>query len=202
MSGGGPIDRARTAVLLIDLQNDFIAPGGAYDRSGTKSDAIAALPGRLRPVVAAAREAGVPIVSAQFTLIPVRGEPLIAAHLRERRPFLRAGDFEPGAWGNQLVDELAPADVVVQKVAYSAFHASALEHVLRGIGVDTLLLAGIVTNGGVASTVRDAHVRGYSVRVLADGCADFRGEVHDVALRSLESVADVIDCARAVSLLS
>ncbi len=190
-----------TALLLADLQNDFLAPDGAYGRAGVSSAELAALPGRLAPVAAAAREAGVPVVSAQFTLIPIRGrEPLISEHLRQRRPFLARGDFEPGSRGQALVDELGPADIVVPKVAYSAFHASALEHVLSALGIRSLVIAGIVTNGGVASTVRDAHVRGYRTRLLADGCADFSQEVHELAVRSLAaSVTELADCAEALA---
>lgn len=189
-----------TAVLLVDLQNDFLAADGAYARAGLTSPALSALPDRLRPVLESARAARVPIVSAQFTLVQVRGRaPLISPHLASRRPFLGSGDFAPGARGHALVDMLAPADVVVQKVAYSGFHASALEHVLRGLGIKSLIVAGILTNGGVASTVRDAHVRGYDIWVLTDGCADFAAEIHDVALRSLSGVSRTASCAAAIA---
>ena len=189
-----------TALLLCDLQNDFLAHDGAYGRAGAGSPELAALPARMAPVVAAAHAAAVPIISSQFTLIPVRGrEPLIAEHLHVRRPFLGAGDFEPGSWGHCLVDALAPADVVVQKVAYSAFHASPLEHVLRGLGLRSLIVSGILTNGGVASTVRAAHVLGYETHLLADGCADMRPELHELALGSLAAgVCGLTDCAEAI----
>ena len=88
-----------------------------------RSPAIAALPDRLAPLVRAARERGMLIVATLFTLVPGRGgEPIISPHLKSLRPFLKKGDFAPGGWGQQLVDELAPADVAVEKIAYSAFH--------------------------------------------------------------------------------
>ncbi len=191
-----------TAVLLIDLQNDFLAADGAYGRAGLGAPSLAALPGRLAPVLDAARQGGVPIVSAQFTLTPVRGGlPLISAHLRERRSFLTAGDFQPGSRGHALVDELSPADIVVQKVAYSAFYMSSLEFVLRALGIRSLIVAGILTNGGVASTVRDAHVRGYETFLLSDGCADFDVGAHDIALRSLAGISRALDCEQAAARL-
>uniref|UniRef100_UPI0013D52B61 cysteine hydrolase family protein n=1 Tax=Enterobacter cloacae TaxID=550 RepID=UPI0013D52B61 len=91
--------------------------------------------------------------------------------------FLAKGDFLPGAWGHDLVDELQPADIEVEKVAFSAFYMSRLEWVLKKAGIDHLLVAGIVTNGGVASTVRDAHVRDFEVTVIADGCAAFSPQI-------------------------
>ena len=66
------------------------------------------------------------------------GEPLISPHLRTLRPFLSRGDFQPGLWGHALVDELAPADLAVEKIAYSAFYMTRLEWLLRKLGIDEL----------------------------------------------------------------
>jgi nicotinamidase-related amidase len=194
MSGG--FDMARTALMLVDLQNDFIHADGAYARGGAKAASIAALPARLRPVADAVRGAGGWIVSTHFTLVPGRdGAPLISPHLQKLRPFLREGDFAPGAWGQALVDELQPADFSVEKVAFSAFYQSRLEFVLNRAGIDTLVFAGIVTNGGVASSLRDAHVRDFHTLLLSDGCAAFSDEVHDATIRSLSSISAVTTCA-------
>ena len=188
-------DWRRTALLLIDLQNDFLHPDGAYGRAGQTAPAIAALPTRLAPVAAALRQAGGWIAATQFTLVPGRGgEPFIAPHLKRLRPFLGPGDFRPGAWGHDVADALKPIDLAVEKVAYSAFYMTRLEWVLRKAGVDRLVVAGIVTNGGVASTVRDAHVRDLETVVLGDGCAAFRPEAHEAALADLATVATVSTC--------
>ena len=135
---------------------------------------------------------GVLVVATLFTLVSGRGgEPIIGPHLKSLRPFLTGGDFAPGAWGQQLVDELAPADVSVEKIAYSAFHASRLEWVLRKCGIEHLCFTGIVTNGGVASTVRDAHVREFDCTVIEDGCAAFSDELHRAAIEGLRPVAGI-----------
>ena len=195
-------DPAQTALLLLDLQNDFIHPQGAYARGGAVSGEIAALPPRLKPVVDAMRRAGSWIVSTHFTLVPGKGgEPFIAPHLKSLRPFLTKGDFAPGSFGHDLVAELKPADLTIEKVAYSAFYMSRMEFVLRRVGVDTLVFAGIVTNGGVASTVRDAHVRDFRAIVLADGCAAFSTAVHEATIASLASVVEIADCARIIAAL-
>ena len=178
------------ALVLGDLQNDFLHRDGAYGRAGVSSPAIAALPDRLAPLVRAARARGVLVVATLFTLVPGRGgEPIISPHLKALRPFLRTGDFAPGSWGQQVVDALAPADLCVEKIAYSAFHASRLEWVLRKCGVEHLYFTGIVTDGGVASTVRDAHVREFDCTVIADGCAAFTDELHRAAIDGLRPVA-------------
>jgi nicotinamidase-related amidase len=190
------VDPARTALLTIDLQNDFLHPQGAYGRAGQTSPAIAALPERIAPIAAALRARGGTFVSAQFTLVPgPGGTPLIAEHLRRLRPFLGKGDFAPGSFGHALVDSLAPADYTVEKVAYSAFYQTRLEYILRALGIDTLIVGGIVTNGGVASTVRDAHMRNFHTLLLSDGCAAFRTDVHDATLISLGSICPAVTCA-------
>lgn len=187
---------SKTALLTIDLQNDFLHPEGAYGRAGQGADAILALPERILPLKQALTGAGGTYVSAQFTLVPGRDdEPLIAPHLRKLRPFLSKGDFAPGGFGHDLVDVLKPADFTVEKVAYSAFYQTRLEYILRAMEIDTLIVGGIVTNGGVASTVRDAHLRNIHTILLSDGCAAFKDEVHEATLVSLGSVTDVITCA-------
>jgi ureidoacrylate peracid hydrolase len=191
---------AETALVLVDLQNDFLHPEGAYGRAGVGAPEIAALPERVAPVAAALRAAGGWIVSTHFTLVPGKGgAPFISDHLKELRPFLTKGDFTPGGFGHDVVDALKPVDLKVEKVAYSAFYMSRLDWVLRRAGIKHLMFAGIVTNGGVASTARDAHVRDYHVTILSDGCAAFSPEVHHANLAGLTSIGDQITCAEAVA---
>ncbi len=198
-----PIDPKRTALLTIDLQNDFLHPDGAYGRAGQSAEAITALPARIRPIADALRAQGGTYISAQFTLVPgPSGAPLIAPHLKELRPFLGKGDFAPGAFGHDLVDALAPADYTIEKVAYSALYQTRLEYILRALAIDTLIIGGIVTNGGVASTVRDAHLRNISTVLLSDGCAAFRQDVHDATLVSLGSITPILTCAEMLEALA
>jgi len=181
-----------TALVIVDLQNDFLHPNGAYARGGQSNPDIAALPARLKPLAEKFRENGGLVVATLFTLVPGRGgEPIISPHLKALRPFLSKGDFAPGSWGQQLVDELSPADATVEKIAYSAFYMTRLEWLLRKCGIERLVVGGIVTNGGVASTVRDAHVREFDCTVLADGCAAFSQPIHDAAIEGLKPVADI-----------
>lgn len=199
---GAPLDPTRLGLLIVDLQNDFVHPDGAYARGGQANGDIAALPERVLPVANAVRAAGGHIVSTQFTLVPGKGgEPFISPHLKALRPFLGKGDFAPGSWGHRLIDALQPADIVVEKVAYSAFYMTRMEWVLRKAGIDTLLVCGIVTNGGIASTVRDAHVRDIATVVLSDGCAAFSRDVHAHAIADLETVCSAMTCAEAVTLI-
>ena len=185
----------KTALVLIDMQNDFIHPKGAYARGGATSNYIKVLPKKLQPVANAVRRARGWIVSTHFTLVQGKnGQPFIADHLLKLRPFLTAGDFSPGSFGHRLVDELSPTDLVIEKIAYSAFYMSRMDWVLKKAGINHLIYGGIVTNGGITSTVRDAHVHGYHNTVLSDGCAAFDERVHDLSIESLRTVAEIKTC--------
>ena len=187
-----PIQAKTTALIIVDMQNDFVHPEGAYGRAGQTSKTISALPARLKQVTNTARAAGGWIVSTHFTLVPGKeGEPFISEHLRALRPFLGKGDFTPGSFGHNLIDELMPADLKVEKVAFSAFYQSRMDWILRRAGIETLVFGGIVTNGGVASTARDAHVRDYNVVILEDGCGAFSQEAHDTTIGSLATIARI-----------
>ena len=202
MSDPSTWDWSRTGLLTIDLQNDFIHPDGAYGRAKQGAAAIAALPGRVAPLVAALRKHGGTYISAQFTLVPdPSGEPLIAPHLKALRPFLTRGDFTPGSFGHTVVDTLHPADYVIEKVAYSAFYQTRLEYIMRAAGLENLIVGGIVTNGGVASTLRDAHLRNIETLMLTDGCAAFRDDVHDATILSLGTVTRQRTCAETMTML-
>jgi ureidoacrylate peracid hydrolase len=187
----------KTALVIIDLQNDFLASDGAYARGGCVNPQALLLPERLLPVARAVKASGGMVVASQFTLWPdASGEPMVSPHLKQLRPFLRRGDFSPGSRGQACVDVLRPViDVSVQKVAYSAFFNTQLDWVLRKAGIGSVAVCGIVTNGGVASTVRDAHMRDYNTWVISDGCAAFKAESHAAALADMASVASVVDAA-------
>jgi ureidoacrylate peracid hydrolase len=189
--------------VIVDLQNDFLAPEGAYARGQTISAEALLLPARIAPVAQAVKQQRGLVTSSLFTLWPdTDGQPMISPHLLERRPFLRKGDFAPGSWGQANVDAIAPwVDVSVCKVAYSAFFNTQLDWVLRRSGVETVVVCGIVTNGGVASTVRDAHMRDYRTLVLSDGCATFTDTAHQAAMTDMASVAEVVTCAQFLNTL-
>ncbi len=189
-------DPATTGLLACDLQNDFIHPDGAYARGGVSSPSFASLPGRVKLAADALRRAGGWIVATHFTLVPGKGgEPLMSRHLRRMRPFLRKGDFAPGSWGHDIVDEVKPADLRIDKIALSAFYMTPLEFVLRKAGIETLALCGVVTNGAVATTLRDAYGRDFACVLLSDGCAAFEPRVHDATVAELSTSVPSMTCA-------
>ena len=195
---------AHVAVIMVDLQNDFLHPSGAYARGNTVSAQALLLPERIAPVAQALKAQGGMVTASQFTLWPdAKGQPMVSAHLKEKRPFLRQGDFAPGSHGQETVEAVRPwVDVHVCKVAYSAFFNTQLDWVLKKAGIDTVVICGIVTNGGVASTARDAHLRDYHLKILSDGCAAFSDLAHQAALTDLASIGEVLTCQEFLTTLS
>ena len=194
------LEPKKTALVFIDLQNDFLHPEGAYGRAGQTSESISKLIDTIDPVLKNFRDNDAYVISTQFTLIPGRGgEPLIDPHLKALRPFLKKGDFCPGEFGHDLIAKLKPADFYIEKVAYSAFYQTRLEFILRKMGIENLVFSGIVTNGGVASTARDAHTRGFKTFVLSDGTAAFKPEVHDTSISALGALVQIPSCEEMAS---
>jgi ureidoacrylate peracid hydrolase len=213
------IDPDRSAVLVVDMQNDFGAPGGMFDRAGIDISGIAAAAEATRPVLVAARAAGIPVVYVNMGHAPDLSDvgptdgPHAIRHLRlhigER---MVAPDGSEGrilvrdTWNTRNVASLAPepGDVVVSKHRYSGFFETELDHVLRGLGAKYLIVTGCTTSVCVESTVRDAMFRDYTCVVLEDCSAEPIGaENHAASLRVIErlmgwvSTADVVCAALA-----
>lgn len=188
--------QAGLALLLCDLQNDFLHADGAYGWAGLGTARMAGLPACIAPLAQAVRAAGGFVIATHFTLVPgPAAAPIISPHLKKLRPFLDAGDFAPNSWGQQTVDELQPVDFTVEKIACSAFYMTRLEWPLHTLAITHLWTCGIVTNGGVASTVRDAAVREFGVTLLDDGCAAFDDATLEIAVAGLRSVCEVSNIA-------
>ena len=148
------LDPTRTALVVIDMQNDFVDPGGALH----VPDAAATLPVIAR-LVERARAARMPVVYSQDTHDEDDPEWKIWPEHARR-----------GSWGWQIVDDLAPhaGDPVIQKVRYDAFYGTHLDHLLRLRGVDTLVICGTVANICVHYTAASAALRWYDVVIPRD----------------------------------
>jgi nicotinamidase-related amidase len=148
------LDAARTALLIVDMQNDFVGSGGAL----SVPDAAATVPVIAR-LAERARAAGMPVVYTQDTHDD--GDPeweIWPEHARR------------GSWGWQIVDDLTPGDgdTVIQKVRYDAFYGTHLDHLLRLRHVDTLVICGTVANICVHYTAASAALRWYDVVIPRD----------------------------------
>lgn len=154
------IDPKRTAIIVVDMLNDFCTPGGKMVLPGCET-----LITPQRQVIDAARAAGAPVV---FLLDTHRG------NVRQDREFLkRTPHCIEGTWGAQVIDDLQakPDDIYVIKRRFSGFFNTDLDLTLKDLGAESVVVFGVVTNICVRSTVHDAFFHGYNVIVPEDCCA-------------------------------
>jgi ureidoacrylate peracid hydrolase len=189
------MDTERIALVLINLQNDFLHGEGAFARANVFLPSSRALIEQLIKIVSAVREAGGKTISAQFNLVADKDNiPIIPEDLKKKWPFLTRGDFQSGRWGCQLIDELSPADYQVFKISGSAFEMTHLDWLLKKLGIDTLIFGGILVNEGIAMTLQSAHDLKYRTILLSDGVADFYKDTHQKALESLKPICELMSC--------
>lgn len=174
------IHPARTALVVVDMQNAYASPGGYLDLAGFSiAGAEAAITG-IQRAIAAARGAGIQIVFFQNGWDPAYAEAggpgspnwhkSNALKTMRRRPELAGSLLARGGWDYALIDALAPepGDIVIAKPRYSAFYNTGLDSMLRARGIRTLVFTGIATNVCVESTLRDGFFLEYFGIVLAD----------------------------------
>lgn len=202
------LDLAHAAVVVVDMQNDFGAAGGMFDRAGIDIAPIRAAVAPTRRVVDAGRRAGIPIVYLKMGFRPDLSDlgPDEATN-RQRHLFMGVGeavDAPDGTrsrvlvrdtWNTDVVEELAPApgDHVVYKHRFSGFFQTELEDLLRGLGVRDIVFTGCTTSICVESTLRDAMFRDFRCLLLEDCTAEPIGAAatrsnHDASLLVVETL--------------
>lgn len=187
------INRAQTAVLIMDYQNDIV------------SNVEASYPGlldRAASVISAARRASVPVMYVVVRFRP--GHPEVSMRNKIFSGMKVAGRLAEGAPGAEIHDRVRPAgnEVVVTKRRVGAFSTTDMETVLRAHNVTHLVLLGIATSGVVLSTVRWAADADYEITVVEDGCADADAEVHRVLTQKVfprqAAVVSTQECLQAL----
>ena len=188
-------DLHTAALVIIDMQRDFIEPGGFGETLGNDVSLLSAIVPACRRVLDAWRRAGGLVVhtreahSADLADCP-------PAKRNRGNPTLRIGDAGPmgrilvsGEPGNQIIAELAPlaGEIVLEKPGKGAFYATTLGADLKARDIDTLLVCGVTTEVCVNTTVREANDRGYRCIVLADGCASYFPEFHEMGLKMIKA---------------
>lgn len=185
----------KTALILSEMQNDYLHADGAYGRANIRLPNNRAVIEHLIKVTNAFRENGGKVIAVNFTLICDKdNKPLISEELTQDCPFLTRGDFQVGRWGHQLIEELAPADYTVNKITESCFHMTYMDWLLRQLDIDTLIFGGLMTNEGLAASLRDAQNRSFKTILLRDGSGSFSIASQEAALRSLSFVTEISNC--------
>ncbi|MDX6688667.1 MAG: hypothetical protein QOG15_124 [Solirubrobacteraceae bacterium] len=179
------IDPTKTAVVLIEYQNDFTSEGGALHGAVEGVMQSTGMLDNTARLVAAAREAGATIVHAPITFAEGFGE--LADHpYGILKGVVDSTAFVKGSWGAEIVDDIAPqeGDIIVEgKRGLDTFATTNLDFILRARGITTIALGGFLTNCCVESTMRTGYEKGYQVITLSDCVAATSAEEHDNAIK-------------------
>jgi nicotinamidase-related amidase len=186
-------DPASTALLVIDMQRDFLEPGGFGETLGNDVSQLRRTIAPLAALLAGFRNAGLPIIHTREGHLPDLSD-CPPAKLARGRPSLRIGDPGPrgrilirGEYGHDIIDELAPmpGEWVVDKPGKGAFYATGLGNLLTGHGIRSLVVTGVTTEVCVHTTVREANDRGYECLVLADCVGSYFPQFQRVGLEMI-----------------
>ena len=201
--GGLRIEPSRCALLIQDMQNDVIAPGGAFADSG--APAHAAAQGAVANCVRLAercRVRGIPVIHVWFVCEP--GHPAMRTSAPLFEGLVAAGALVRGTWGAAPVAGLEPrpGDLVVEKMTMSAWESGRLEPYLKGAERDAILNCGAWTNMSVEHTARTGADKGYRVVTVEDACATIDARWHRASIDfAMANVATVTTTAEVLARL-
>lgn len=197
-----------TAVVVVDMQNDFAAPGGMFDRAGVPIGVIRDIVGPTARVLSAARSSEIQVVYLAMQFKPdlsdagdfeapnrIKHAPLALGEEVDLPDGSRGRILVEDQWNTRIIDELQPqpGDALIPKHRYSGFFETPLDERLRAGGVDSLIFAGATTSVCVESTLRDAFYRDYKCVLLSDCTAEpIGGDTartnHDATLTVVETL--------------
>ncbi len=189
------LDWSSTALVIIDMQRDFMEPGGFGETLGNDVSQLARAVKPIGALLQAAREMGMLVIHTREGHLPDLSD-APPAKVERGAPSLRIGDPGPmgrilirGEAGHDIIKELYPLDseIVIDKPGKGAFYATELGDVLKTYGIDNLLVCGVTTEVCVNTTVREANDRGYRCVVVSDGCASYFPEFHEMGLKMIKA---------------
>jgi ureidoacrylate peracid hydrolase len=175
---------AKTAVIVVDVQNDFCSPDGALGKAGQPTESALAMIPNLQRLLAAARAASAPVIFIQTIHENATDSEAwvgrLAGHV--------ASICRKNTWGAEFTEVAPlPTEPVVIKHRYSAFVNTRLDSILRTYKIENLIMTGVSTNVCVESTARQGYMLDYNIVFLSDCTAAYSQEEHDMALYNMKS---------------
>ena len=185
MSLAKKVSPESTALVIVDVQNDFCARGGFFDKRGEDLSFIQATVPKIKSLISEARKAGVAVIFIQAVYDPEFVSPVMAEQ-RERKGITKLPLCLTGSSGVDFFEvSPLPSDIVVNKHRYSAFIGTDLDLILRSRAIKTLIMAGVATNVCVESTARDGYMHDYHIVFLEDCTATTDRELHAGTLENI-----------------
>jgi nicotinamidase-related amidase len=182
-----------SALIVVDMQNDFCTKGGHYEKAGKNLNQIQSIIPQLSKLIHTAREYGIPVIYVQNTQIPggsYLSPPAIAHLLARWKDESNILYTLEGTWGHQIIEDIKPerTDFIVKKHRPSAFAGTDLDLILRSSGVDTIIVTGVVTEGCVESTARHGWLKDYYVVIAEDCVASSTAELYRAQMKLMKKI--------------
>ncbi len=186
------IDASNTALIVVDMVNDYMHPKGVYGRNGIINPNVGKIVPPVINLVNRCKELRIPVIYARHIIRSgPDGEALDGGLIVETRPFLCREGLRPSTWGAAVIEDLPKPDFDIEKTRLSAFYQTNLEVLLRGLGTKTLLLTGIQTNYCVEGTARDAWYRDIRFVMVSNCMTCFDKRLHEATLQTLANIGSV-----------
>jgi gluconolactonase len=191
------VDPERTVLIIQDMQNDVMMEGGAWAETGAPEHAKEQnVVENVKGLADACRAAGIPVIHVHY--IVEEGAPGLKLNAGLFQGVKETGGLVRGSWGAAPAEGLEPqeGDFVVEKMRMNAWEGTRLEHLMKGLGRDTIIVTGAWTNMSVEHTARTGADKGYYMIVPEDGCSTMNADWHNASINfALQNVSTVTTCA-------
>jgi gluconolactonase len=191
------VDPERAVLIIQDMQNDVMMEGGAWAETGAPEHAKEQnVVENVKRLAEACRAAGIPVFHVHYLVED--GAPGLKLNAGLFQGVKETGGLVRGSWGAAPAEGLEPqdGDFVVEKMRMNAWEGTRLEHLLKGLGRDTIIVTGAWTNMSVEHTARTGADKGYYMIVPEDGCSTMNAEWHKASINfALQNVSTVTTCA-------
>ena len=191
------VDPERAVLIIQDMQNDVMMEGGAWAETGAPAHAKEQnVVENVKRLAGACRAAGIPVFHVHY--IVEDGAPGLKLNAGLFQGVKETGGLVRGSWGAAPAEGLEPqeGDFIVEKMRMNAWEGTRLEHLLKGLGRDTIIVTGAWTNMSVEHTARTGADKGYYMIVPEDGCSTMNAEWHNASINfALQNVSTVTTCA-------
>lgn len=193
------IEIAKTAVVMIDMQRDFLEPGGFGESLGNDISQLSAVIGPCKAILSAARQHGMLVIHTREGHLPDLSD-AHKAKVERGDPSVRIGQLGPmgrilirGEPGQDIIPDLYPqvGELVIDKPGKGAFYATNLQSILQKKAIENLIVCGVTTEVCVHTTVREANDRGYRCIVPGDCCGSYIPEFHEAGLRMIKAQSGI-----------
>jgi ureidoacrylate peracid hydrolase len=182
---------SRTVLLIIDMINDCIHAEGVYGKQGILNPKVKDIVPPIVKLIGVCKQLDIPVIGIVTITHRNADGTAVDLGLAAQRSFLKREGFRQGTWGTKIIDGIPQCDYIIEKMRLNGFFNTGLDTLLRGLGVNTLLITGVQTNYCVESTARAAWDLDYHFVVVEDCVTCFDQRLHQASLETLANLGGI-----------